>query len=273
MPMNARRPLLAASALAASLGLAASASAVTIDFNSDGAFANNFHAYPVFNGVYAQSSATGNLTWTTAGGQTGAFVYDTNGSAAGGVTNFIPGVGNSVSVAFDFSTSVNNSSVGVYFGGARNAEKFALFNINNTSATNDQLRIFSVSDWNTSTPATNGTTANPSANQSLSTGGWTTNTTYRALFTMTYTSATTADVVFTISGTSISPFSVSASGVSVSSTLNEIGFRTGMGNAGGVITLDNISITTSAVPEPSAAAALGGLAALGFAALRRRARR
>lgn len=267
--MPSSRSLLLASAFV--LG-AASAHAVMIDFNANGDFANNFHAYPVTDGTYAQSAGTGVLTWTTTGAQTGAFVYDTNGSAAGGVANFIPGVGNSIVVEFDFRTSVANSSVGVFFGGPRGAEHLALFNINN-SGNNDQLRIFGVRNWNLTTPATNGTTSSPAANlvTGTDTNGWTINNTYHAKFTMTYTSATTVNVSYVISDptNTLSPISISATSVTVSDIANEIGFRTGMSNTGGVITIDNISITT-VIPEPSAFAGLVGLATLGFAATRRR---
>lgn len=263
-------PVVIAAVLSAS---APAARAVTVDFSSDNDFANNFHAYPVSGGTYAQSAATGNLTWTTTGSQTGAFVYDTNGATADGVVNFVPGAGSSVTVDFDFSTSVDNSSVGVYFGGSRSSELLALFNVNNSGA-QDQTRIFSISGWNATNPAVNGNTTT-SANQSQASGGWTTNTTYHVNLTIAYTSASAANVTLTVSdrytvSNPLASFSVTATNQTVSSTLNEIGFRTGMGGSAGVITLDNIAIATSAIPEPSSFAALGGLAVLACAALRRR---
>lgn len=264
--------------LASTLALASEARAVTFDFNSSGQFASNFEAYNVSNASLAQSD--GRVTLTTGGAQTASFIYDSNGSAPGGITNFLPGAGNSVVVEFDFSANVNNSGFGVFFGGTRTSENLALFNINNSGSTNDQLRIFSVQNWNATTPASLGTTTSPAASLVTGTGtnGWTTSPStasvyYHAKFTMTYTSSTTADISYVISdpANSLSSISVSALNFAVSSTANEIGFRMGSGNSASILSIDNISIiTTSPIPEPSAFAALAGIATLGFAASRRR---
>lgn len=274
------RLLLLASAIGGLFAL--EARAVTIDFNTNNDFTNNFHAYPVANGAYAQSAATGNLTWTTVGAQTGTFFYDTNGSASGGVTNFTPGAGSTLGVSFDFSTSVANSSVGIYFGGARGALYSTVFNINH-AGNNDRLRFFGNTSNGTTgtvgTQLTTNVTANSGTNTNgdvvLNSGGWTVNTTYHAQLLITYTSATTIDVTFTISDPyavsgQVPSFSITATGLAVDSTLNEIGFRTGMASAGGVITIDNLTIAP--IPEPASLALLGGLAALGLVATRRRRR-
>lgn len=266
------------------------ARAVSFDFSTDGDFTSNFHSYNLDSATpgYEQTGSTGAVTWTSnSGAITGNFVYDTNGATAGGVANFIPGAGKSVTVSFDFSTSVASASVGVYFGGARGSDKLALFNVNNASSSgNDILRVFTNSNLTTSaaTPSagaviTSGITSSTSG-ATVSSGvvslnsGYTINTTYRATFTLAYLTATTADATFTISDptNALNPYSVTASGVSVSSSAGEIGFRTGFVGTGGTITLDNISITTSAIPEPSTFALLGGAGALGLALVSRRRR-
>lgn len=274
--MNPRTSRLSLLALAVACISGTDALAVAFDFSSDGQFAGNFHDYAVPNGSFAQSAASGRVTWTTSGGQTGAFVYDTNGATAGGTTNFIPGVGNSVVVNFDFSSNVLNTGFGVFFGGARNAEYLALFNLNN-SGSNDQLRIFATNNWNATTPATGGTTSSPAASLATTTGtnGWTSGATYHATLTMTYTSATTADVTYVITDPSnvITPFSVSATGLTVSGTANEIGFRMGSAGNPAILSIDNLSIvTTSTIPEPSTFALLGGAGTLGLAVMQRRKR-
>lgn len=270
--MTPRASRLILLALAAAGLCGTQALAATFDFNSDGQFASNFHSYAVPNGTFEQSASSGNLTWTTKGGQTGAFVYDTNGSNAG-VTNLLPGVGNSVVVEFDFSSTVNNVGVGIFFGGPRTAERLALFNLNNNGA-NDQLRIFNAADWNATTPATAGDTSSPTSNETLTSGGWTTNTTYHAKFTITYTSATTVDVSYVITdpSRSLTPFSISATGLVVSENANEIGFRIGSGSTAAVITLDNLSVSMTTIPEPSSYALAGGVGVLGLAFIQRRKR-
>lgn len=270
--MKPRTSRLSLLALAAACWSSTEVLAADFDFNSDGQFAANFHPYAVPNGTFAQSAGTGKLTWTTGGGQTGAFVYDTNGTTAGS-TNLLPGVGNSVVVEFDFSSTVSNVGLGVFFGGARTSEQLALFNIKNNGS-NDQLRVFGAANWNATTPATAGTTTSPAATQTLTAGGWTINGTYHAKFTMTYVTATTVDVSYVITDPSniLNPFSISASGIAVSGTENEIGFRVGSGASAAVISLDNLSITTTAIPEPSSYALLGGAAVLGLTLVQRRKR-
>ena len=95
-------------------------------------------------------------------------------------------------------------------------------------------------------------------------------TAHSATVTITRTSATTLDITSNLSGASITR----------TATLSELfGFDTifvGMSGSGnqGAFFVDDVLITTTvtAVPEPSAAAAMAGLVVVGIAVLRRRAR-
>ncbi|MFA6287433.1 MAG: PEP-CTERM sorting domain-containing protein [Opitutaceae bacterium] len=263
--------------------------AVSFDFSADNDFTNNFQSYNLDAGTpgYAQTGASGVVTWSAGFASTGNFVYDTNGSTAGGVANFVPGVGNTVTVSFDFSTTISGASVGVYFGGSRGSDKLALFNLN-VSGNTDRLRFFTGSNLTAAvatsagsvittgvTTSSSGATASAGVVDLTSSPSYVTGTTYHATFSLTYTAASTATAVFTISDPSntLSSFSATATGLSVSSTSGEIGFRTGFSGTGGTTTMDNLSITTAAIPESSTYALLGGAGALGLAFGIRRKRR
>ncbi len=251
------------------------AHAVSFDFSSSSQFTNNFTTYNPDTGTPGYSASTGAVTWVSGGGQTGNFVYDSNGVTAG-VDTFAD-----IVVEFDFSMNVNNASVGVYFGGSRTSGNLALLNLNRSSDT-DTLRFFSGSNLTASSSSSAGTvitTGISSPTGSISSGfvnfnaGWTTNTTYHATLTISYTGATTANITYTISdpyasSTPLTSISATATGIAVA-TAGEIGFRTGLPGAG-TVTIDNVQIS-SPIPEPSTFALLGGLGALGFAlSIRRR---
>ncbi len=253
------------------------AHAQSFDFSSPGNYTSNFYNTFTTSGSSNLLTTSGGAIVHTAGGSgTSISTYDTSPDTT--ASNFFT----SVTVSFDFSTSVFNSSFGVVFGGTnRTNANLALFNINNNAggagSSTDQLRIFNGGDWNLVT-GVNGNTSTPAANVQLSSGtassntnnGWTIDKTYHAVFNISYTSATTANVSFTISDPSnaLASVSATANGLTLSATGGEIGLRTGFSAAGGTLTIDNVQI--SAIPEPSTFALLGGLGALGFALSRRR---
>ncbi len=259
-------PAVAALAITA-LALAAEARAVTFDFTESTDYSDNFHRTFLTIGsgnALGHSAGAGTVAHSSTASGTGVFVYDT--APDGTVTNTFT----DVTVSFDFSTTISNVSFGVFFGGdTRTSANLALFNINNSGA-QDQLRFFTGGNLNTGAAGT----VQAGLTQTFATGGWTTGKTYHAVLTIDYVTGTTANVTYTISDPytgvgALTSVSATATGLTVASA-GEIGFRTGLASSGGTLSFDNISITTSTIPEPSAFAALGGVAALGCAAFRRR---
>jgi hypothetical protein len=206
-----------------------------------------------------------NIAHTATGSGSAVNMYDT--TPDGTVTSTF---GN-VTVEFDFSTTVNNVSFGVYFGGSsRTSANLAIFNINTSSAV-DTLRFFTGGN-----PTTGAAGSQSGTTSSLNTGGWTIGKTYHATLNISYVTGTTANVTYTISdphtvSSPLTSFSATATGITMA-TAGEIGFRTSFSGGGGTLTLDNINIATSSVPEPSTYALLGGLGALGLAMVLRRKR-
>jgi hypothetical protein len=274
--MKIRPSPLAAAFVITSAAILPQSHAVTFDFTSPSDYTNNFqNTFLTTGSGNALATNGGAIVHTSTASGTAISAYDTAPDTT--ASNFFT----NVTVEFDFSTTVFNSSFGVLFGGTSRANaNLALFNINNSS-NNDQLRIFSGKDWSLSS-GINGSTSSPATNITLNSttpssnlnNGWTINKTYHAVFNVSYTDATHADVSLTISDPSSALASVSAtaSGMTLASTGGEIGLRTGFSASGGTMTIDNVQIYTSTIPEPSAFAILGGLGALGFATIRRRRR-
>lgn len=259
---------LAPAAFAAAFAAAPEARAVTVDFDVSTDYTQNFQRTWLDTGSSGASGYNAGqqafVHTSTASGST-IFVYDT--TPDGTITNTFT----DVTVSFDFSAATSGASFGVFFGGSgRGTNNLAIFNIN-VSGSNDTLRFFTGGSLGSSAPGTQlGTTT------TLTGGGWTTSKTYKATLEVDYVTASTANVTFTISDPytvsgALSSFSMTASGIAMASGGSEIAFRSGFtGSGSGSNVIDNISITTTAVPEPSSFAAFGGLAVLGFAALRRR---
>jgi hypothetical protein len=259
-----------AAALAAALAFGSTAQAVTFDFDVADDYNLNFQRTWLdtgSSGAFGYNAGLQALRHTSTGSGTAVFAYDTIPDAT--ITNKFT----DISVSFDFSVATAGASVGVYFGGAsRTSANLAILNINNTGTSNDLLRFFTGGNTTSGTAGTQfGSTT------TLTGGGWTVGTTYRATLDIDYVTATTANVTFTVSDPytvsgALTSFSATATGITVASGGGEIAFRTGFtaGAPTGSNVVDNIAIGAAAVPEPSAFAALGGLAALGLAATRRR---
>lgn len=272
--MNIHLPRLLALPSIIGIFLCVDARAVTFNFTSASDYTNNFQNTFVTSGSSnAVTTNAGAIVHTATASGTAISAYDTSPDTT--PSNLFT----NVTVEFDFSTSVFNSSFGVFFGGTTRANaNLALFNVNNSS-NNDQLRIFNGNDWSLAT-GTNGNTSATAASVLLSdtvvssstNNGWTINKTYHAVLNINYTSTTAATITYTISDPSsgLASVSATATGFTVPASGGEIGLRTGFSASGGTLTIDNVQIYTSAIPEPSTFALLGGLATLGFAITRRR---
>lgn len=269
MPMKPRlsRPLALSSALVALACV--DARAVSFDFSTASQYADNFSLGYMQtgspSGTVSVNTTSGRLVHNAAGGSTATWIYDTTPSdGTTSITTF-----SDFTLDIDFSIAAGSGSFGVFFGGSsRTNSALALFNINN-SGSNDQLRLFGPGADMTGAGVGSGNTAHSLV---PTTNGYTSNTFYHLQLSVAYQTASSALVTFTISDPGNTLQSITLSGIVTGlSPSGEIAFRSYTGAAGSS-NFDNLSITTSAVPEPSAFALVGGLAALGFVAVRRQVR-
>lgn len=108
---------------------------------------------------------------------------------------------------------------------------------------------------------------NPALGGSHANVALTNNTVYNGSLTLTLTETNTLSISATVAGYTLTATDATPT------TLDFNGFWMLTGTSGNVMTVDNFQITgVTAVPEPSSAAALAGLAALGCLGLRRRRR-
>ncbi|HSI07728.1 MAG TPA: PEP-CTERM sorting domain-containing protein [Rariglobus sp.] len=269
---------------ALTMGAASSARAATIGFDASTDYTNNFFQSNITAGSgtlgYASAYAgttpvnstygTGVVSYVTTGSGTAVFVYDTTPDAT--PNNLFT----SATVDLDFSMSAANTSIAVYFGSNSRTgatADTAIFNLNTNGNGDDTLRFFTggivggTSGGNVGTQFGTTTTATG--------GGWTINTIYHLKLEITYVTGTTANVTFTISDPytssgALSSISATATGITVASGGGEIAFRSGALGGATNNTLDNIGITSSAIPEPSTYALLGGAGVLSLALVSRR---
>lgn len=270
MPMPARLPFLAAATLVASLALAASAHAVTIDF-SDSQYADNF-----------TETANGSLM-----GVSGDALVLSNSSSASGIAVYndpfpAAGVGDfTLSADAKFGTlatnTFNGNSVGfmtnlsAVSGGSGFVTVFRTRTLSGVSQAD--LRVFNVTSSGT-VGAQIGSTVVLNAAALATT--FASDTFYT--FQLDVDTGTAGTISFTGTILDANTSSVIGAFPTISSTYTSgseptyVGLR--LGTQGQTpTTVDNFVLSSSAVPEPSSAAALGGLAALGCVALRRRRRR
>lgn len=236
--------------LALSVAFAASASAITfIDESFDGSLPADFP------GAYSTTDLDGtggsvSFTGTTVTGYTmlGGTYAQAVSAGSFSFSFYLDNNAGSANVSggrVKFFSDLTNSSggFGINFNYVQSTDTFTVFGMIGASQTNAN--------------------ALPAANQSISFTG-------AALVSgvVTFPTATTANMSLSVVNTAINTTIDFDSNVDISAlvTGNRIVFRP---QTGGYI-LDGITVSASAVPEPSSFAALAGLAALGFVASRRR---
>lgn len=229
----------------------------SLDFET-AQYPNNFRLYiNTGSTVLSQTSnGAGNDFFTSVGGSSAAIVYDANGATAGASAFAVSQVA-PLTVSADVRF-VGNSSIGVYIINASNPAQGYLALLNFTSG-NDTIRFANDPVPNTAGAGTLGAgdfanntnfvTANTFVNASLT---YSINASNEPVLTMTVGSTSS-----TISYTGLTAF-----------TNVEVGFRLSSGSA--TISMDNLNISTTAIPEPSTYAALVGVAVLGLCLVRRR---
>jgi hypothetical protein len=185
----------------------------------------------------------GKLVHTAKGSGTVALAYDTYPD------DTPDNLFRDVTVGFDFTTNSRNVSFGVYFGGTtRRQASLALFNLNTDASIKGPGANLTVRFFTEAVPATGlagvpfGPVATLTDNSFASDG-----TTYRATLTVTYVTASTANVVLTIFDpiNPLATFTATAEDIPVPPGGGEIGFRSGFLGSGGVNTFDNITISAS----------------------------
>jgi hypothetical protein len=240
---------------------------VNLDFETAGAFSNNFRfTFNSANSTTAQSSngASNDYVTTTSGAVTDneIFVYDTT-PADGTVKSTFSGA---VSIEADIRAASTGSSFGFFIinpaSEGSSVHYLALFNWDVTGS-NDRMRLFTGNPINSTTVGTSAydSGATSTVNSGLDVGGSfghmtltyraDTTTPTRAVFNLTVGTMTTGDILL-------------GAGTYLSSGF-EVGIRSFDSNSGaGSTDFDNFSITQ--VPEPSTAgllllsAAVAGLA-------------
>jgi hypothetical protein len=263
--MNIRAPLFATTLL---LGLSSlQAATTTIDFSASDFAGNNLTA----------GMNSGNLSFDS-----GTMRMNFGSSLAGLVTynNVFPSAVNtddfSVKVDGKF-TNLNGGgdSVGIIThntGGATALSGYVgIFRI--LSTTSADFRLF---EGVNTTTGTLGTNLTPTA-LTIS-GSFVADTFYTFSLAVDVTSPTSATFTASILNASNSSIigtftSVVDNSASLGDTTNKIGLRLGTnGSITNYTTVDNLQLITSAVPEPSTYALLGGVGALGLALVSRRKR-
>lgn len=230
---------------------------------------------------------TGNFTNTYSTGTAPAW----NAANGGTVAQYNAATGNAMSV---FNTDVGSTSYTLNtdvmftpnFGGPFTTGGSALgFGFMTNIGTNDgYTAIIRFTGTNTADfrlfKDTNVTTGNLGTQVTAATstftrqsGVWSTGTFYTLSLAIANTGSAISfsASVLTTGGTTLGTFSTFTDASPVSVTNTTVGVRFGEA-AGDRIAIDNFSVTTSAVPEPSTVALLSGLAALGLAVYVRRRR-
>lgn len=247
----------------------------------------------VFQDNFANNDRTGWYTFTTSTTATDAFnptvgwrLTPQTGTTLSAITYFTPAslaVGQSIELSFEFRQSLTTTSgTGFRFGlfdsqGTRiSANQTGTGGTANAAFNDDRgYATFASLSSNTShfTDIRERVTANDTfwTNGAFATLGalaprvtTAANTTYLASLLITYVDASTVSITSTINGVSMTRTDSS----SLLTTFDALSIFTD-GNSG-TMSYKNVVVTTSGIPEPSASAALLGVAGLGLAICRRR---
>lgn len=240
------------------------ADSVPLDFETANQFTNSFRVLNANGATLTQTSnGVANDYMQSANGSGSALVFDANGSTAG-ISSFTVSQASSLTISADVSFNVSSNSFGIYIINAANETEgyLAIFNVNN-SGTNDQIRyangVVNPSTSAAGTPVVGTSGFANNADTGINLGGVFGN------ISLTYSiNGSNAPVLTMTAGSQTSSYTIAGTAF----TEVEVGFRFGSGS--GIVAMDNLNIVTSAVPEPSAYAALAGIAVLGLAASRRR---
>jgi hypothetical protein len=260
--MNKLLPCYAGLLFGAAVGLnAATTVHANLDFETS-QYPNNFRVLNANGATLSQTAnGAGNDFMRSVNGSGSSVLYDANGSTSG-ISSFSVSATQSLTVSADVNFTVSNNSFGVYIVNAANEAQgyLAIFNVN-FSGTNDQLRFAS-----NAVPTTSGA-------GTLVAGSYPNNAdsgiglTAFGNISLTYSINELNNPVLTMTaGTQTS--SIAFSSISTPFTEVEIGFR--FGSSSGTIGMDNLTISTTSIPEPSTYAALAGVIAIGACIVRRR---
>lgn len=222
-------------------GAAPATHEAALSFGDSAQYDGNFHRVLLSHGSDNRfEHSGGKLVHSAQGSGTVVFIYDTHPD--GTPENLF----RDVVVGFDFSTNTRNVAFGIYFGGeSRRKSSLALFNMNTNTdirkpGANLTVRFFTGCNLFT------GAAGTPIGSVcTLSENSFAADTTiYRATFTITYVTDTTAKVVLTISDpiNPLATFEASSEEIPVAPGGGEIAFRSGFLSGGGVNTIDNITI-------------------------------
>jgi hypothetical protein len=239
----------------------------TFNTATDNDLANNFRVFQVNGGVPTNSNngAAVNDVITVPAPSAFGVIYDaTPGDLLTTQSTFAVSQGNPLTVSADVTFSVNNSSFGVYIVNASNegtaSSYLALFNVNNTGGTADQLRFSSNATGNA--PATVGTlVASPSTSDVFDIGA-----TNGKNISVTYSINATNNPVLSLSVGGVEYGNTTFSSITTPLTNVEVGLRVASTGTTAGYTVDNFS---AAVPEP-ASFSLFALAAVPVLTRRRR---
>ncbi|HSI10168.1 MAG: PEP-CTERM sorting domain-containing protein [Rariglobus sp.] len=251
--------------LALTAAAAISLNAATVTFDSAADLSTNFTAG--FNSGTAAAWNTGN-GGTAVKYDTGVSVLIFNSAAAS----------TSYTIKADVNFQPNNSTftpggsamgVGFFTNIGTNDGYAAIFRFTGTNTAD--FRLFEGANASTGTLTTQITAANSTF--TLASGTWSTSSFYTLSLDVVNTGSSIAftGTVLTTGGAVLGTFSTYTDLTPSSVSNTSVGVRLGAGAADRVA-LDNFSIPTSAIPEPSTYALIGGAGVLGLALCTRRKR-
>ncbi len=258
--------------LLAGLATASSLSAAVIDFDVLSDYQNNFWS-PIGNSATSYDGTLQAIKRNTVG--TTTLIYNTG--STGGTGNLAGTAGgtpldkfSSFTVQADFraSTTSANNSIGFYtkLNDSGTSGYLGIFRLNNGAGSAD-FRLWSGADATVTNGIGTGTQVGAATGTFAATS---VNTSYTVKLEVADIGGNVEFVasLWTIGGTQIgSSISYTAVGGTIGD--GQVGMRLNS-NFTDTIRMDNFGITATTIPEPSTYAVLGGLAALGLAAVRRR---
>lgn len=254
---------LAPAALAAAFAAAPEARAVTVDF-SGSQYADNFTE--TSNGSML-NVVSDELRMSNSATASGFAIYN-NAFPATGIDEFTLSIDGKFST---MPTTGDGTSVGFLTNLREGSGYAAIFRIRTSGGVSSaDFRVFSA----TTTALGSQLNATQTLSSAQLRATFAANTYYK--FSVSIDTSTDGQIEFVGSildaagTTTLGSFSSYTTSYTNNALATSVGLRLGVQTSSVVTTVDNFTLTTTAVPEPSSFAAFGGLAVLGFAALRRR---